>query len=56
MQKGYIKRIRWVTDDALFDWKAFHKVEIIFIHPIWVGNFILVLRFAIIAHKIHFYV
>ena len=52
--KSCIKRIPLVTDDSLYDQKPFYKVEIVFIHPLWVGNNISVLRFAIITRKIHF--
>ena len=34
-QKSCIKRIHLVTDDGLYEWKAFYKVEIVFIHPLW---------------------
>ena len=34
-QKSCIKRIHLVTDDGLCNRKAFYKVEIIFIHPLW---------------------
>ena len=34
-QKGCVKRIHLVTDDASYDRKAFYKVKIVFIHPIW---------------------
>ena len=33
-QKGCVKRIHLVTDDASYDRKAFYKVKIVFIHPI----------------------
>ena len=33
-QKTCIKRIHLVTDDGLYDWKAFYKVEIVFIPPL----------------------
>ena len=33
-QKSCIKRIHLVTDDSLYDRKAFYKVEIVFIHPL----------------------
>ena len=33
-QKNCVKRIYLVTDDGLYDRKAFHKVKIVFIHPI----------------------
>ena len=33
-QKRCIKRIHLVTDDGLYDRKAFYKVEIVFIHPL----------------------
>ena len=33
-QKSCIKRIHLVTDDGLYDRKAFYKVEIVFIHPL----------------------
>ena len=26
-----------VTDDSLYDWKAFYKVKIVFIHPLWMA-------------------
>ena len=32
MQKGCIKRIHLVTDDGLYNEKAFHKVKKFFIH------------------------
>ena len=38
MQKKCIKRIHLVTDDGLFDLKAFYKVEIVFICPPMVKN------------------
>ena len=50
-QKSYIKRICLVIDDAVFDWKAFHKVEIIFIHYIWLGNVFLVLSWLLWPKK-----
>ena len=31
-QKSYIKCIHLVTDDGLYNQKAIHKVEIVFIH------------------------
>ena len=34
-QKPCIKRIHSVTDDGLYDRKAFYKVEIVFIHPLF---------------------
>ena len=34
-QKSCIKRIHLVTDDGLYDRKAFYKVEIVFIHSLW---------------------
>ena len=34
-QKSFIKRVPLVTDDGSYDRKAFYKVEIVFIHPIW---------------------
>ena len=34
-QKSWIKRIHLVTDDGLDDRKAFYKVEIVFVHPLW---------------------
>ena len=33
-QKSFIKRIHLVTDDGLYDQKAFEKVEIVYIHPL----------------------
>ena len=33
-QKSCIKRIDLVNDDGLCDWKAFYKVDIVFIPPI----------------------
>ena len=33
-QKGCVKRIHLVTDDGLFDRKAFYNVKIVFIHPL----------------------
>ena len=33
-QKSCIKRIHLVNDDGLCDWKAFYKVDIVFIPPI----------------------
>ena len=33
-QKSCVKRIYLVTDDGLYDRKAFYKVKIVFIHPI----------------------
>ena len=33
-RKSCIKRIPLVTDDSLYDQKAFYKVEIVFIHPL----------------------
>ena len=32
-QKSCVKRIHLVTDDGLYDRKAFYKVKIVFIHP-----------------------
>ena len=32
-QKSYVKRIHLVTDDGLYDQKAFYIVKIVFIHP-----------------------
>ena len=29
-QKSCVKRIHFVDDDGLYDWKAFHKVKIVF--------------------------
>ena len=34
-QKSCIKCIHLVSDDGLYDRKAFYKVEIVFIHPLW---------------------
>ena len=31
-----MKRIHLVTDDGLYDWKAFYKVEIVFLPPMCV--------------------
>ena len=33
-QKSCVKRIHLVTDDVLYDQKAFYKVKIVFIHPL----------------------
>ena len=33
-QKSYVKRIHLVTDDVLYDQKAFYKVKIVFINPL----------------------
>ena len=33
-QKVCIKHIDLVSDDDLYDRKAFHKIEIVFIHPL----------------------
>ena len=33
-QESCVKRIHLVTDDGLYDPKAFHKVKTGFIHPI----------------------
>ena len=33
-QKSCVKRIHLVTDDGLYDRKAFYKVKIVFIHPL----------------------
>ena len=33
-QKSFIKCIHLVTDDGLYDQKAFEKVEIVYIHPL----------------------
>ena len=33
-QKSCVKRIHLVTDDGLYDPKAFHKVKTGFIHPL----------------------
>ena len=30
-----VKRIYLVTDDGLYDWKAFYAVKIVFIYPPW---------------------
>ena len=38
MQKKCTKRIHLVTDDGLFDRKAFYKVEIVFIRPPMIKN------------------
>ena len=34
LQKSCTKRIQVVTDDTLYDRKAFCKLEIMFIHPL----------------------
>ena len=34
-QKSCVKRIHVVTDDGLYDQKAFYTVKIDFIHPLW---------------------
>ena len=34
-QKSCIKHIHLVTDDGLYNQKAFCKVEILFIHPLF---------------------
>ena len=39
-QKSCIKRIHLVTDDGLYDRKAFYKVEIVFIHPLCWNDFL----------------
>ena len=33
-KKKCVKRIHLVTDDDLYDQKAFYKVKIVFIHPL----------------------
>ena len=33
-QKSCVKRIHLVTDDGLYNQKAFYKVEIVFIYPL----------------------
>ena len=33
-QKSCVKRIHLVTDDGLYDRKAFYKVKIVFVHPL----------------------
>ena len=33
-QKSCVKRIHLVTDDGLYNRKAFYKVKIVFIHPL----------------------
>ena len=33
-QKSSVKRIHLVTDDGLYNWKAFYTVKIVFIHPL----------------------
>ena len=37
-QKSCIKRIYLVTDDGLYDRKAFYKVEIVFIPPLLIAS------------------
>ena len=34
-QKSCVKRIHLVTDDGLYNQKAFLKVKIVFIYPLW---------------------
>ena len=34
-QKGCVKCIHLVTDVGLCNWKAFYKVKLFFIHPLW---------------------
>ena len=34
-QKSCVKRIHLVTDDGLYDQKAFYTVKIVFIYPPW---------------------
>ena len=34
-QNSCVKRIDLVTDDGLFDQKAFYTVKMVFIHPRW---------------------
>ena len=34
-KKSFIKHIHQVTDDGLYDHKAFHKVKIVIIPPLW---------------------
>ena len=33
-QKTYVKRIHLVTDDDIFDQKAFYRVKMVFNHPL----------------------
>ena len=34
-QKSCVKSIRLVIDDCLYNWKAFYKINIVFIYPLW---------------------
>ena len=34
LQKGCVKHIHLVTDDGLYDWKAFSTKILFFIHPL----------------------
>ena len=45
MQTSCVKRIHLVTDDGLHAKKAFYKVKIAFIHPLWmIANLSVLLR------------
>ena len=41
-QKSCVKRIHLVTDDGLYDRKAFYIVKIVFIHPLWMMTNLLI--------------
>ena len=52
-QKSWIKRIHLVTDDGLDDRKAFYKVEIVFVHPLWMmANWLIVKELTSISSGI----
>ena len=34
-QTSSVKRINLITDDGLYDRKAFYKVKIVFVHPLY---------------------
>ena len=40
-QQSCVKRIHLVTDDVLYDQKAFFKVKIVFIHPLSISTSLL---------------
>ena len=49
-QKRFVKRIHLVTDGGLYDRKSFYKVEIVFIHLLWMMvNLSIILLFVFIS-------
>ena len=49
-QKSFVKRIHLVTDGGLYDRKSFYKVEIVFIHLLWMMvNLSIILLFVFIS-------